>query len=91
MKLKSIMYSLGYGKSEKALIRSEGARRVVQAKSLLKERVAMKSLLFPSRYGCSSKQLKQTLIFEGDYDTIKHFTDINNNSIDNLTWCGSIH
>lgn len=35
MKLKSIMYTLGYGKSRKSLVRSEGARRVKQAEKLL--------------------------------------------------------
>lgn len=34
MKLKSIMYALGYGKSRKSLVRSEGARRVKQAEEL---------------------------------------------------------
>lgn len=35
MKLKSIMYALGYGKSRKSLVRSEGSRRVKQAEKLL--------------------------------------------------------
>lgn len=34
MKLKSIMYTLGYGKSRKQLVRSEGARRVKQAEKM---------------------------------------------------------
>ena len=35
MKLKSIMYALGNGKSRKQLVRSEGACRVKQAEKML--------------------------------------------------------
>ncbi len=38
MKLKSIMYALGYGKARKQLVRSEGARRVKQAEKMAYER-----------------------------------------------------
>lgn len=40
MKLKSIMYALGHGKSRKSLVRSEGARRVKQAEKLSQTRGA---------------------------------------------------
>ena len=56
MKLKSIMYALDYGKSEKDLKRSDGARRVKQAKTLMNERVAAKTYSFCERYGSSLNQ-----------------------------------
>jgi hypothetical protein len=40
MKLKAIMYALGYGKSRKALVRGEGTRRVKQAEKLSQGRGA---------------------------------------------------
>jgi hypothetical protein len=53
MKLKSIMYALGYGKSRKVLVRSEGARRVKQAEKAMNLRQVQKNLSFIDRYGSS--------------------------------------
>ena len=50
------MWALAYGKSEKALKRSDGARRVKQAKTLMNERVAEKTYSFCERYGSSLNQ-----------------------------------
>lgn len=54
MKLKSIMYALGYGKSRKLLVRSEGARRVKQAENMCNLRNLQKNLSFIDRYGSNS-------------------------------------
>lgn len=51
MKLKAIMYALGYGKSRKQLVRSEGARRVKQAENLMNLRKLQKTLSFVGNYG----------------------------------------
>lgn len=62
MKLKSIMYAISYGKSVETLKRTEGARRVKQAKVLLKERCdrnITKALTWMDRYGSSSENLSQ--------------------------------
>ncbi len=80
MKLKTIMYSLAYGRSPEALKRSEGARRVQQGNRMLEERTrlrqAAKSIDFIHNYGVSSKELSN----------IVHRTNVKDNSIDNLTW-----
>lgn len=51
MKLKSIMYALGYGKPRKTLVRSEGARRVKQAETQMKLRQIQKNLTYLYRDG----------------------------------------
>lgn len=51
MKLKAIMYALGYGKPRKQLVRSEGARRVKQAENIMRLRKHQKTLTFVGRYG----------------------------------------
>lgn len=51
MKLKSIMYALGYGKSREQLVRSGGARRVKQAENLMNLRKLQKTLSFVGNYG----------------------------------------
>ena len=63
MKLKSIMHALSYGKSRKALVRSEGARRVKQAEKLVELRQRMKMLTYSDRYG-SSTNLQQYQVYE---------------------------
>ena len=66
MKLKSIMHALSYGKSRKALVRSEGARRVKQAEKKLSElRKLQKVWSYCERYG-SSSNLQQPLKESGD-------------------------
>ncbi len=52
MKIESIMYALGYGKSRKDLVRSEGARRVKLAETMWKWR---KTVICANLYGSSSK------------------------------------
>ena len=73
MKIKSIMYAIGYGKSLCALRRSEGARRVKQAIVMSEDRKrlrqAQKSLEFPFRYGSSAKKL-ESFICEEEADLI---------------------
>lgn len=54
MKLKSIMYALGYDKSREQLVRSEGARRVKQAETQMNLRQVQKTLTYCDRYGISS-------------------------------------
>lgn len=54
MKLRSIMYALGYGKSRRFLVRSEGARRVKQAEVMMCLRQTDKTLSFIDRYGSNS-------------------------------------
>lgn len=51
MKLKAIMYALGYGKSRKQLVRSEGARRVKQAENNMNLRKIQKNLTYCTAYG----------------------------------------
>lgn len=68
MKLKNIMYAIGYGYSIKELNRKEGIRRVKLAQTKMKLRAQDKSLMFPFRYGSSSKQL--ATFVEGDADLI---------------------
>lgn len=56
------MYALGYGKSRKQLVRSEGARQIKQAEKMAGNRLREKSLLFPFRYGMGSEKLNSHLI-----------------------------
>ena len=61
MKLKSIMHALSYGKSRKALVRAEGARRVKQAEKKQSDlRNLQKLWSYCERYG-SSSNLQQPL------------------------------
>lgn len=62
MKLKSIIHALGYGRSRKQLVRSEGARSVKQAEKLADNRLREKSLLSPFRYGMGTGQLASHLV-----------------------------
>ena len=57
------MHALSYGKSRKALVRSEGARRVKQAEKLVELRQRMKMLTYSDRYG-SSTNLQQYQVYE---------------------------
>ena len=97
MKLKAIMYALAYKANEAELKRKEGARRVKQAQKLMWERKAEKMIMFPSRYGCSSKALYEltqqrqeslvagyVAIYGNDFHRSENKGE---NSIDNLTWC----
>lgn len=68
MKLKNIMYALGYGMSIDKLKRREGARRVKLAQAKMKLRTQEKSSMLPFRSGSNAKQLS-TLV-EGEYDLI---------------------
>ncbi len=54
MKIKSIMYALGCGKSRKDLVRSEGARRVKLAETMWKWR---KTVIYTHLYGSSGKSV----------------------------------
>lgn len=75
MKLKSIMYALGYGKSRKQLVRSEGARRVKQAEKISDTRRRMNYATFGLRYGMSFEKIDEPR--EGWFDGICPITATN--------------
>lgn len=56
------MYALGYGKSRKSLVRSEGARRVKQAETRMNLRKIQKNLSFIDRYGSNSNICNTTTL-----------------------------
>lgn len=63
MKLKSIIYALGKGKSRKQLVRSEGARRVKQAEKMLEARRLYKKYAFWSNYGMSRSEFEKEMVY----------------------------